>query len=85
MISKVECVIIECDHCLDIYENSSGYSIFVDACNALEDLLDDGWFKEKVNVEKHYCPICTSGFDEDSCIPLILDESRKDLHKVERE
>lgn len=96
MISKIECSIIECDNCLDIYENSDGISVFSVASDALENITEDGWFKEiehitldsspdkpPIQLEKHYCGMCVIGWDEQTDKPMYLDESRKDLHKKE--
>lgn len=68
MISKVECIIIECDNCGEIFEDGSGFSIFVDNDNAHPQ--DHDWYCEG---GKHYCPECHTLDDEDN---LIINDDR---------
>lgn len=35
MISKVDCVVLECDNCKNIYESGSGFTVFVDENSAV--------------------------------------------------
>jgi hypothetical protein len=73
MISKVECEILECDNCKELFEDSSGFTIFADENALKENAMDDGW---EMNHEsgKHYCDKCHSyGDDNDE---FIIDSSR---------
>lgn len=72
MYSKVECIVLECDNCKEIYQNeSSGYSIWVLGSDAWDKAQDDGWHKEG---EKHYCGECHDFNDNDE---LIIKTERK--------
>ena len=75
MITKVECVIIECDNCKDVYRSYSGFSIFPDKSDANDNAMDDEWHREG---DLHYCPKCYKINDEDE---LVVDENRKDIHE----
>ena len=74
MIEKIECVMLECDNCKDVFEDTSGFSIFIDESSVIERASDSEW---NMDTEKHFCPLCHSIDDKDE---IIIDESRKDLH-----
>lgn len=73
MISKVECEVLECDNCRELFVDSSGFSIFADENALKENATDDGW---EMNHEsgKHYCDKCHSYSDDAD--EFILDTSR---------
>jgi hypothetical protein len=68
MISKVECVLLTCDNCQEVFENYNGFSVFPLKTDVEEQAMDSEWIKEG---EKHYCDKCYSYDDEDN---LILKE-----------
>lgn len=72
MISKVECEILECDNCKELFEDSSGFSIFADESALKENAMDGGW---EMNHEsgKHYCDKCHEYNDDDE---LIINPTR---------
>lgn len=63
MTSKVECVIITCDNCENVYEDGNGYSIFADKNSAYPS--EYGWHVDK---DKHYCPSCYELDENDNLI-----------------
>lgn len=64
-ISEVECFMVECDHCKDMFENSEGFSIFVDQGSAKEECRDADWLIEN---NKCYCPNCYDYDENDNII-----------------
>ncbi len=78
MISKVECVMLECDNCKQHYENGSGFALFSDEHSMREDATDDDWKLDEI-PGKHYCDECYSIGENDE---FYINESREDLHSV---
>jgi hypothetical protein len=76
MISKLKCVVLVCDNCEYLFENYSGFTIFLDKESAIEDATEDGW--ETNQDSKHYCPDCFHYNDDDR---LVLNESREGKFK----
>ena len=63
---KVECFILECDNCGEVYRNEhTGYSIWVTESDCYDDAQEDGWYEED---EKYYCPLCHFIDEEDNII-----------------
>jgi hypothetical protein len=74
MITKVECVMLECDNCREIFEDGyEGFSVFVDENQALEAADSAEWIKDG---DKHYCPECAHYDDDDN---LIIDKTRFEI------
>ncbi|RPE05532.1 hypothetical protein EGT74_24420 [Chitinophaga lutea] len=63
MITKVECIVIECNVCNDIYEDGNGFSVFPDNNSAHPE--DNGWH---VDEDVHYCPGCHEIDEDDNLI-----------------
>lgn len=72
MIEKVECIVITCDICEDVYENVNGFSVFPD--ENYVDPADDGWYTHKGEGCVHYCPSCHEYDDEDNLIVKSADK-----------
>lgn len=82
MITKVDAFIGECDNCKCLFEDND-YSIFADKEVMKECMKEGFWYMgvgDPDHKDKHYCPDCFR-FDEDVDDKIILDESRKDMHK----
>ena len=65
MISKEECVILECDNCEKIFENYNGFTIFPEENTAIQEAMDDDWYQDG---DKCYCSDCYSLDDNDELI-----------------
>lgn len=78
-MSTVECVILECDHCKNLYENYAGHTLFLDFSAAIYNAKEDGWqhIQEANKEDLHYCDFCHIYNESDE---LLLDPTRKDLH-----
>jgi hypothetical protein len=65
MITQIDSYVLECDHCLKIFEDYNGFSVFVDQNAAIEKAKEAEWIEHE---GKHYCPGCYIIDDNDSII-----------------
>lgn len=63
MIEPIECIIIKCNHCGEIFEDGHGFTIFPDYTTTNPE--DYGWH---VDEGKHYCPGCHEVDENDNLI-----------------
>lgn len=73
MTEKVECIIITCDNCGEIYESIAGYTIFPDIDSS--DVRDNGWYVEE-DHKRHYCEGCFTINDDDEMISTNLIDAK---------
>lgn len=52
---------VRCNRCHEALENSEGYDLFVDRCDADDEAQMNDW--HSFDGEKHYCPSCVK-YDE---------------------
>ena len=63
MIFETNCYGLECDNCKKLFEDTSGFTIFVDKSGVLESSFNCNW----VEFEGYYyCPDCATINDDDT-------------------
>ena len=63
MIEKIDCIIIKCNNCGDVYEHVEGWTIFASKTDVNPE--EDDWYVED---DTHYCPDCHEIDEDDNLI-----------------